>query len=608
MRIGGKFSLSIIILILVIGTASMGVYYFLEISEEEEMLASFASLAAPIFERSFDEYIHSGDVSHIGRVGGFLQGRIPLARVAVTDNEGNVRNATAWGGFGREMNLDVDDCEACHRQEKQGLILKGENVYRWMQPLPNRLECQGCHGTAARHNGLLFLDFDYGRLRENVREDILEGIAVFIPALIAIGLTAVLLSKRLVTDRVARLSRHIATFAESYEPLPLPPGGKDEIFDLVLGFNRMAEMIRSKDRAKDEILDMVRQQKELWQGTFDNITDLIAVLDGEFNIVQANRSFLSYFDMEPADLGRKKCFEVVSCRNSCPENCPHRASLARGLVVTEDVAFSSRNSLLRISSFPAAAEKGGDGTFILVCRDITEERAREARLIVSERMASLGQLASSVAHEINNPLASIGGCAEGLLARMGKDRYEKDFFEDYLKIIMEEVARCKRITSGVLSLVRKEGASLEEVPVKDLLERALELIALQRDFSGVRIVKEFADDAPVLWGAREEIHQILTAVIVNAFEAAGEKGSVTLRSRREGEKIFIEISDNGPGIPPDRQEEIFRHFFTTKSDRGAAGLGLTIARELVVAQGGDIRVRSAEGEGATFTLSFPSPS
>lgn len=608
MSIGGKFSLAIIILVLVIGTASMGVYYSLEISEEEERLASFASLAAPIFERSFDEYIHSGDVSHIGRVGGFLQGRIPLARVVVTDNEGNVKNAAAWGGFGRDMNLDVDVCEECHRQERPGLLLKEENVYRWMQPLPNRLECQGCHGTAAKHNGLLFLDFDYGRLRENIREDILEGIAVFIPALIVIGLTAVLLSRRLVTNRVGCLSRHIGTFAESYEPFPLPPGGKDEIFNLVLGFNRMAETIRAKDRAKDELLDELRRQKDLWQGTFDNITDLIAVFDGEFNIVQANRSFLSYFDMGPADLGRKKCYEVLACRESCRESCPHRASLASGLVVTEDIPLTRLNRLLRISSFPAPAEQGGDGMFILVCRDITEERAREARLIVSGRMASLGQLASSVAHEINNPLASIGGCAEGLLARMGKDRYEKDFFEDYLKIIMEEVDRCKRITSGVLSLVRKEGASREEVPVKDLVERALELIALQRDFSGVRIVKEFADDAPVLRGAREEIHQILTAVIVNAFEAAGEKGIFTLRSRREGEKIVIEISDNGPGIPPDRQGEIFRHFFTTRSDRGAAGLGLTIARELVVAQGGDIRVRSAEGEGATFTLSFPSPS
>ena len=130
MKIGGKFSLSIVLLVLAIGTASMGLYYLLEIGEEEEMLASFAGLAAPLFARSFDEYIHSGNVSHIGRVGGLLQGRIPLARVTVTDNEGNVRNAAAWGGFGSEMNLDIEGCEECHRQESQGLLLKGENVYR----------------------------------------------------------------------------------------------------------------------------------------------------------------------------------------------------------------------------------------------------------------------------------------------------------------------------------------------------------------------------------------------------------------------------------------------------------------------------------------------
>lgn len=137
-------------------------------------------------------------------------------------------------------------------------------------------------------------------------------------------------------------------------------------------------------------------------------------------------------------------------------NCPHKQTLAERRSVTEEVHDPKTARTFRVSTFPYYSSQGVLTGSIHIAKDITAEREREVQLIMSDRLAALGQMASGIAHEINNPLASIAGCAEGLLNRVKQGKIDPGLFENYLNIINEEISRCKNITGSILSLCGRQ--------------------------------------------------------------------------------------------------------------------------------------------------------
>jgi two-component system NtrC family sensor kinase len=352
-------------------------------------------------------------------------------------------------------------------------------------------------------------------------------------------------------------------------------------------------------------LSKVSRSQEMWQDTFDAIGDLISIHDSNFNILKVNRSFADYFGIHPRDAIGKKCYEFFHAENPDLPDCPHRITLNERRPATAEQYNPKTSRIFRVSTFPFTIPESETGGSIHIARDITDEKDKETRLIMSERLAALGQMASGVAHEINNPLAAILGCAEGLLARIGKGQFDKELFENYLKIIEEEISRCKSITTSMLSFVRKTTYEKKAIDVREEIERTLEIIGFQGRLKNVKLIKNYSPDVPLIYGNPGELRQALIAIVTNALDAMRDEGVLTVDTGKEGEKVFLKISDSGPGIPREIVDKIFDPFFTTKSESGGTGLGLSIANKIINNHNGSIKVSSAMGVGTTFTIFLP---
>jgi len=347
-----------------------------------------------------------------------------------------------------------------------------------------------------------------------------------------------------------------------------------------------------------------RSQKE-WRDTFDSITDMISIVDKDFTILKANKAFSAYYGLQPPDVINKKCYELIHDGDSPVPNCPHRTTMAEKKPSGEEIFDKRTKKTFRIFTFPYNSPDGEIIGSIHVMRDITDDKEQEMRLITSERLAALGQMASGIAHEINNPLASIAGCSEGLLSRVKKGQCDNALFESYLSIIQEEVFRCKSITTAMLSFVRKTTYEKQAINPGEALDKTIEIIGFQGRLKNIEIVKKYHEPSPVIHGNGGELRQVILAVITNALDAMNDKGTLTLETEARENNAIIRISDTGEGISPEIITRIFDPFFTTKAERGGTGLGLSIARKIVANHNGHIDASSTPGQGTTFTITLP---
>ena len=301
-------------------------------------------------------------------------------------------------------------------------------------------------------------------------------------------------------------------------------------------------------------------------------------------------AFLNYVHPEDREFVKKAVDEALYGK---PYSIDHRIVLPDG---TARIVHEQGEVTL--------GESGEPIRMLGTVQDITEKKEKEIRLIMSERLAALGQMASGIAHEINNPLATIAVCAEGLLNRMKKGRFETELFEGYLKIIEEEIIRCKSITTGMLSFVREKTYEKKDIDVNCILDKTLELIGFQGRLKKVEVIKEYKE-IPVIQGSEGELRQVFLSIVVNALDDMEDSGTLTLETGIEDDLIFIKISNTGPGIPSELISRIFDPFFTTKSEKGGVGLGLSIARKIITNHNGNINVISEKGKSTTFKITLP---
>jgi two-component system NtrC family sensor kinase len=230
-------------------------------------------------------------------------------------------------------------------------------------------------------------------------------------------------------------------------------------------------------------------------------------------------------------------------------------------------------------------------------------------MLLTERLTTAGRLAAGVAHELNNPLATIAGCAEALLARTREQALAPlpgiDDFRHYLGLIEEEAYRCKEITGSLLQFVREPGSRRAPADLNALVQKTLELLSRQSRFVGRRFVTELDPALPHVTVNEGQMRQVFLGIAANALEAMGADGTLTVRSRVTRDEIEVELEDEGPGIPEETLARIFDPFFTTKPPGQGTGLGLAIAQGIVTDHGGRLHVTSWPGKGSTFRVVLP---
>jgi two-component system NtrC family sensor kinase len=230
-------------------------------------------------------------------------------------------------------------------------------------------------------------------------------------------------------------------------------------------------------------------------------------------------------------------------------------------------------------------------------------RQTHEKLIRSDRLAMVGQLAAGVAHEINNPLGSILLFSRLLMKQVPPDSRAKE----NLDRIEKETKRCHAIVQSLLDFARQREPKIEPVDVNQLLDETLKLFDNQFLFHNIEVVKSYSPSVAVIEADQSQLQQVIMNIIMNAADAMNGKGRLSLETKNSKEEGTIEvcITDTGCGIPPENINRIFDPFFTTKGVGQGTGLGLSISYGIIQRHDGDLSVSSTPGAGSIFTITLP---
>jgi signal transduction histidine kinase len=341
-------------------------------------------------------------------------------------------------------------------------------------------------------------------------------------------------------------------------------------------------------------LDEVHRLQQYNEGIIESSPAGIAVVDGGGRVVSANAAFADLVGVERERL-RGQPVEAILPVRPLPEP-------GGGLVEVSFCDLGDRQERHLQLSAAAFRRGAGEELAILVVHDVSDRVAMESALKRKDRLAALGVLAAGVAHEVNTPITGISSYAQMLL----EETPEGDPRRALLEKVERQTFRAARIVNSLLEFARDREGELHPVALAPLVEDCLDL--LRGGLARREIEVDWRPPAvPVAaQGIDGELQQVLTNLILNGADAMAEAGGkLTVRVGAEDGRALLEVADTGPGIPPDQLDKIFEPFFTTKQARGGTGLGLAISYEIVRRHGGEIRVDSAPGRGARFTVALP---
>ena len=259
-----------------------------------------------------------------------------------------------------------------------------------------------------------------------------------------------------------------------------------------------------------------------------------------------------------------------------------------------------------ITNTRGEVDRGPDGKIIGLhgtVQDITERKQMQEQLFVQDRLASIGQLVSGVAHELNNPLQSVIGFSELLL----QSELPKEVAED-VKIINSEAQRTSKIVKNLLVFARQQPEEKRPVDISQPIRTVLNIREHEQSVSNIHVNTQFAENLPEVMGNTSQLQQVFFNIVINAEFAMLEShrsGTLTIKTERQGDYVEVSLSDDGPGIPPENMSRLFSPFFTTKEVGQGTGLGLSICQGIVTEHGGSLRAENNPGGGATFIVKLP---
>jgi signal transduction histidine kinase len=230
-------------------------------------------------------------------------------------------------------------------------------------------------------------------------------------------------------------------------------------------------------------------------------------------------------------------------------------------------------------------------------------KTTQAQLIQSEKLSAVGEFVAGVAHELNNPLATVMGFSEMLKETNSDPKHRR-----HLELIFKSAERCQKIVQSLLSFARRQPPERKPVLVNRLIEEVLEVVAYPLRTSNVQVATHFAPKLPLVLADGHQVQQVVLNIINNArqaIEAHQDSGRISITTTNDARRVRIIIQDNGPGISPENLRRIFDPFFTTKEVGKGTGLGLSLCYGMIHEHGGNITAASKLGEGATFTIELP---
>ena len=361
---------------------------------------------------------------------------------------------------------------------------------------------------------------------------------------------------------------------------------------------RLFQKIESQQRA-------VLESRNTLLAVFDSILDGIYIINREkkilaINRTQADRTGRTYDQLvyQPAQLAFPQSQHTTDSINKTFET-------AKPLSITERIKTDDGTSTeWAIHTYPVPNPNGQIEDVVVVVRDITKQRQLELLLLQSEKMASVGQLAAGIAHEINNPMTVISANVQILREELDASHTHYQSIE----LIHRATERASKIVRNLLNFSRPEQFKLEPADLNLSLQEAISLIEPQIQRANIQITTDLDTDLPLGWISPDHLQIVWVNLILNARDAiqeTGRAGEIKIKSYRNGEWIAVRISDNGIGMSPDEIKRVYDPFFTTKAPNKGTGLGLFNSYRTIRRHNGQIHVNSQQGQGTSFEVRLP---
>ena len=537
-----------------------------------------------------------------------------IRQVMILNPAGEVRFASDRQLIGARLVRPEDPtCSACLpasalNQETRLTLTDaaGRDVLRAVHPVPNQPRCIECHGPVETNpiNGILVVDHE----TETLRNRTLHSTGL----LMGSGAVVVLLSvaggwwfiERFVLRPVARLATGADLLASGRLDARIAVTGEDEIGQLGNTFNHMAENVARG-------MEAVREQQAFLQNLINAIPDGIRVIGPDYQIVLANQTYSQQVGRPLAEIAGAPCHRSSHQRDHpCPTQlitCPLVEISKTGQPVKTLQSFiRGDGASLHVEVYGApmqARTDGGETTYIV---EAVRDLAQQIEYSHQQKHATLSLLASGVAHEIRNPLASIRIALDTLFKLRDSEVRDDERLHEYLHLVDRQIDKCIDITERLLRLSLPAGQSPDLVSLNSAIHETISLMqleALQRDVT-VELMLSPTDARTM--ASDSEIRIVVVNMAQNAFHAMPQGGVLRVRSQADEEWVEMQFEDTGTGIRPADLPYIFDPFFSHRADgaRGT-GLGLSICRTIVERWGGTIQVATQLGQGSQFTVRLP---
>jgi two-component system NtrC family sensor kinase len=350
------------------------------------------------------------------------------------------------------------------------------------------------------------------------------------------------------------------------------------------------------------------------EAIIDSLPVSLYAIDRDYRIVAWNRNReLGELGLPRGQVLGRNIFDVLTKQNRELLQREFSKVFATGQIQRieqETVTHDGDTHHWLISKIPMSAGDGNQVSHVITVGENITARVKADRAVGrAEKLAAVGRLAAGVVHEINNPLATIAACAESLEKRLEEgafsDSPDTEDLREYLGLIRDEAFRCKTITNGLLDFSRMRAGNRVLTDMGNLIKSTARLVTHQQRGDNIQIVVEAEENLPSVSADEGQLQQAVVALATNAIDAMPDGGTLTLRARKSGSRILVEVSDTGVGIPPENMMKIFDPFFTTKDVGRGTGLGLAVCYGILSEHGGRLDVRSTVGAGTTFTITLP---
>jgi PAS domain S-box-containing protein len=600
-----------------------------------------------------------------------LESLITLKDIAVVhlcDTAGVIRYSGLPDNIGNVTKSEVTKQALLTSSRLKGLEMKGEKkILRHAMPIPNEETCYKCHGSEKKILGVLTVGINWSPIEERIAALRNREITLGIGSVIVVGFLLTLFLSRYITlplGTLTRLADEISRGNPGFkfgrllkcwdvmkcDKTECPAYGKPEIMCWYINgtlcqvqpsgsFPKKLDMCRQcivyRTHVGDEMVQLadslkhmvhtlrtfekeLRRSEEKYKTLFDTDPNPIFILDCKaLRILDANaRSENQYgyskeelLEMSFVDLGEE---ETASKIISSFKDISHGACI----FLPKMQHRIKDGGLFYVNIHVCSARYEGQDVFIAATTDISESIQKEAQLIHAAKLTTLGEMATGVAHELNQPLTTIQ-LSSDVIKNMIKagEEIPRDLLALISEQMAEQISRAVGIINHLREFGRKDEFESERVDVNKPLRGVFTLLGQQLKVRGINVILDLKDELPSIRADSNKLEQVFIDLVLNARDAmeekeeksAGEKFEriIAIRSFQENNSVIVTISDTGTGIPQEMSAKIFEPFFTTKKVGKGTGLGLSIGYGIIKEYQGIIEVESEMGKGTTFKMIFP---